>query len=109
MNPLFRGDNSALRPLPYREHLIPRGGFHISVRSYTGRGPAFVLLHGFPDNLHSYDRLLPLLQGCEVITFDFPGWGASELSLLQKGHWPLLDGAPEIAQLLLSLSEALSI
>jgi len=31
----------------------------------------------------------------------------SFLSLLpKKGHWPQLDGAPEVAQLLLSLPEA---
>ena len=32
---------------------------------------------------------------------------ASELTLLQKGHWPQLDGAPEVAQLLLTLPEAM--
>jgi pimeloyl-ACP methyl ester carboxylesterase len=31
----------------------------------------------------------------------------SDLSLLpKKGHWPQLDGVPDVAQLLLSLSEA---
>jgi pimeloyl-ACP methyl ester carboxylesterase len=35
-------------------------------------------MHGFPDNLHIYDRLVPALHGRQVITFDFLGWGASD-------------------------------
>jgi haloalkane dehalogenase len=63
---------------PYREHLVPHQGSNIYVRHYEGRGPAFVLMHGFPDNLHIYDRLIPALAGRQVITFDFLGWGASD-------------------------------
>jgi haloalkane dehalogenase len=38
-----------------------------------------VLLHGFPDNLHLYDRLLPhLVPGRQIVTRDFLGWGASD-------------------------------
>jgi pimeloyl-ACP methyl ester carboxylesterase len=37
-----------------------------------------VLLHGFPDDLHLYDRLVPELAGRRVVSFDFLGWGASE-------------------------------
>lgn len=44
-----------------------------------GPGPAVVLLHGFPDNTHLYDRLYPLLAGeRRVIAFDFIGWGRSD-------------------------------
>ncbi len=63
---------------PYREHLVSHQGFTIYVRHYAGTGPAFVLMHGFPDNLHIYDRLIPALRGRQVITFDFLGWGASD-------------------------------
>jgi pimeloyl-ACP methyl ester carboxylesterase len=36
-------------------------------------------MHGFPDNLHLYDRVLPfLVPGRQVVTFDFLGWGASD-------------------------------
>src|SRR5215475_3260321 len=62
----------------YTEHRILRGAFAISARHYAGSGPAFVLMHGFPDNLHIYDRLIPALPGRQVITFDFLGWGASD-------------------------------
>src|SRR5215467_4957898 len=63
---------------PSSEHLVSHQGSNISVRHYAGTGPAFVLMHGFPDNLHIYDRLLPYLRERQVITFDFLGWGASE-------------------------------
>ncbi len=63
---------------PYAEHMVPRGDGHLYVREYAGTGPTFVLMHGFPDNLHTYDRLIPLLSGKHVITFDFLGWGGSE-------------------------------
>jgi pimeloyl-ACP methyl ester carboxylesterase len=36
-------------------------------------------MHGFPDNLHLYDRLTPLLSPPRrVVVFDFLGWGASD-------------------------------
>jgi pimeloyl-ACP methyl ester carboxylesterase len=36
-------------------------------------------MHGFPDNLHLYDRLIPHLSPPRrVIAFDFLGWGASD-------------------------------
>jgi pimeloyl-ACP methyl ester carboxylesterase len=63
---------------PYCEHLVSHQGSNISVRHYAGTGPAFVFMHGFPDNLHIYDRLIPALRGRQVITFDFLGWGASD-------------------------------
>jgi haloalkane dehalogenase len=63
---------------PYSEHLVSHQASNIYVRHYAGTGPAFVLMHGFPDNLHIYDRLIPALPGRQVITFDFLGWGASD-------------------------------
>jgi haloalkane dehalogenase len=63
---------------PFSEHLVSYQGSNISVRNYAGIGPAFVLMHGFPDNLHIYDRLIPALPGRQIITFDFLGWGASD-------------------------------
>jgi haloalkane dehalogenase len=47
-----------------------------------GEGPAVMLLHGFPDNLHLYDKVYPLLAGTRrVIAFDFLGWGTSDKPL----------------------------
>jgi haloalkane dehalogenase len=65
--------------LSYTEHFVERGPYHIYAREYPGEGPAIVLMHGFPDNLHLYDRLLPwLITSRRVVTFDFLGWGESE-------------------------------
>jgi pimeloyl-ACP methyl ester carboxylesterase len=44
-----------------------------------GEGVPVVLMHGFPDNTHLYDRLLPNLAGRRpVVRFDFLGWGRSD-------------------------------
>lgn len=63
----------------YEEPVVRRDDHRIYVRDYPGEGPPIVLLHGFPDNLHLYDRLVPhVVQGRRVVTFDFLGWGASD-------------------------------
>jgi haloalkane dehalogenase len=63
----------------YREHRVDRGPGFIHVREYAGEGPAFVPLHGFPDNLHIFDDLVPLLvkKGRKVVSFDFLSYGES--------------------------------
>jgi pimeloyl-ACP methyl ester carboxylesterase len=44
-----------------------------------GPGMPVVLMHGFPDNTHLYDRLVPHLAGRRpVVRFDFLGWGRSD-------------------------------
>ncbi len=63
---------------PYTNHLVPREGHRIFVRQYAGAEPPIVLMHGFPDSLHLYDRLVPLLRGRRVVLFDFLGWGRSD-------------------------------
>ena len=52
----------------------------VYARDYQGADPAFVLMHGFPDNLHIWDDLIPYLleSGRRVVTFDFLGFGASD-------------------------------
>jgi pimeloyl-ACP methyl ester carboxylesterase len=62
------------------EHRIDRAGHALYARDYPGTEPAIVLLHGFPDNLHLYDSLVPFLvaAGRRVISFDFLGWGESD-------------------------------
>jgi haloalkane dehalogenase len=64
------------------EHYVPRKQGRVYARDYKGTGPAFVLMHGFPDNLHIWDDLIPYLvaSGRRVVTFDFLGFGASDKS-----------------------------
>ncbi len=68
-------------PLPaFAEHYVPRERGRLYVRDFAGAGPAFVVLHGFPDNLHIYDPVIPHLVGAgrRVVALDFLGFGASD-------------------------------
>ena len=60
------------------EPVVHRGQHRRYVKEDPGEEPSIVLLHGFPDNLHLHDRLVPYLSSRRVVTFDFLGWGASE-------------------------------
>ena len=66
----------------HTEAFVQRDRYRIYVREYAGEEPAIILLHGFPDNLHLYDRLIPYLWPLRrVVTFDFLGWGGSDKPL----------------------------
>ncbi|MEX0690091.1 MAG: alpha/beta hydrolase [Candidatus Paceibacterota bacterium] len=44
-----------------------------------GKGPITLLLHGWDDNLHTFDNLIPeLTEKNRVITIDLPGFGETE-------------------------------
>ena len=64
----------------FTEHRVQHGGGRLYVRDFPDSGPAFVLLHGFPDNAHIYDNLIPHLAaaGRRTVVFDFLGFGASD-------------------------------
>lgn len=66
--------------LAFREHSIPiLPDAKIYAKEYMGEGPALYLMHGFPDNFHLYDYLLPFVRGhFKIITFDFLGWNQSD-------------------------------
>jgi haloalkane dehalogenase len=57
---------------------VTHEGHALWVGEQPGPGPGIVLMHGFPDNHHLYDRVLPHLAGRHVVTFDFLGWGDSD-------------------------------
>lgn len=78
--PKLRADHHIDSKPSFSEHRVPRGQGSIYARDYSGAGPAFVLMHGFPDNLHIYDDLVPYLVagGRRIVTFDFLGFGASD-------------------------------
>jgi haloalkane dehalogenase len=62
------------------EHFIPQGQGKVYAKDYPGAAPAFVVMHGLPDNSRIYDDLIPYLVGAgrRVIAFDFLGFGASD-------------------------------
>jgi hypothetical protein len=45
----------------FTEHRVQRDRGSLYVRDFPGSGAAFVLLHGFPNNSHIYDDLIPHL------------------------------------------------
>jgi pimeloyl-ACP methyl ester carboxylesterase len=58
---------------------VARGPHRMYAEAVPGDGVPVVLMHGFPDNVHLYDRLLPYLAGrVPVVRFDFLGWGRSD-------------------------------
>ena len=48
--------------MAYHTTYVQRQQYRIHVREYPGEEPAIVLMHGFPDNLHLYDRLVAYLS-----------------------------------------------
>src|SRR6266545_1464986 len=72
-----QGRSSSVRS-GFRDEWVKRGPYRIRVREQPGAEPAIVLMHGFPDNHHLYDRLVPHLKGRHVVVFDFLGWGESD-------------------------------
>lgn len=71
----FKGKNN------YRTHFIQRDAGKIHAREFgqLTNKPTFILMHGFPDSMHLYDRLIPELPKTQhTITFDFIGWGDSD-------------------------------
>jgi pimeloyl-ACP methyl ester carboxylesterase len=63
----------------YEEKFVQLNQHRIYVREYPGEEPTIILMHGFPDNVHLYDRLVPHLSPPRrTVTFDFLGWGASD-------------------------------
>jgi haloalkane dehalogenase len=64
----------------FTEHRVQRDRGSVYVRDFPGTGPAFVVLHGFPDNSHIYDDLIPHLvsAGRRTVAIDFLGFGDSD-------------------------------
>jgi haloalkane dehalogenase len=65
--------------MQYEQRSVQLNQHRIYAREYSGEEPAILLMHGFPDNVHIYDRLVPhLASRRRIVTFDFLGWGASD-------------------------------
>jgi pimeloyl-ACP methyl ester carboxylesterase len=58
--------------LTSRTLTVRRGPYGLYAELTPGSGVPLVLMHGFPDNTHLYDRLVPQLAGRRpVVRFDF--------------------------------------
>ncbi len=53
-------------------------GHRIHVTDRPGIEPAIIMLHGFPDNSHLWDAVIPQMPDRRLVTFDFLGWGRSD-------------------------------
>lgn len=63
----------------YLEHFVLLDQHRIYAREFVGEEPTIIMMHGFPDNLHLYDRLVPHLSPPRrLVAFDFLDWGASD-------------------------------
>ena len=85
-----------VQPLSIPSPLAPAGvdGVHYTVTGDSGgQTPTVVLLHGFADNLATWNRLVPALAASHrVIAIDLPGFGAST----RRWSEPLLDGYVDV-------------
>ena len=71
--------------------------------SRTGTGKPLILLHGYPDNLQIWSRLVPPLSDAfETIAFDWPGMGYSE-------PWPGGATPEHLADRLVAILDALEL
>jgi len=48
--------------MAYQVTFVQRDQHRIYVRDHQGVEPTIILMHGFPDNVHLYDRLSPYLS-----------------------------------------------
>ncbi|HEY4487403.1 MAG TPA: alpha/beta hydrolase [Candidatus Paceibacterota bacterium] len=55
-----------------------------------GSGPTVLMLHGWADSLHTFDALIPELQGHRIVRLDMPGFGSSERP---KETWGVIEYA----------------
>jgi haloalkane dehalogenase len=86
---------SALTP---RDRLVETPHGSVFVREIPGDDPPIILMHGFPDDHHIYEKLLPLLSPRRAIAFDWHGYGRSERSEL--GGFSLKEHVSELEALL---------
>jgi len=92
--------------LSSRTLTVRRGPYRLYAEITGGTGVPLVLMHGFPDNIHLYDRLLPHLAGRRpVVRFDFLGWGRSDKP--QGYPYTAANQVGDLAAVVAALEEAL--
>jgi haloalkane dehalogenase len=75
-------DKAFLAKNPHQIYAIKRDNYTIHGREFgdvNSKKVPVIAAHGFPDNLHLYDGLVPYIaRDRRIITFDFVGWGNSD-------------------------------
>ena len=84
-------------PAPH-DRLVETPNGSLFVSEISGDDPPIVLMHGFPDDHTTYERLLPLLGPRRAVTFDWHGYGRSERSEL--GGFSMKEHGAELEALL---------
>ena len=93
VTPANAGVQVSLGEFMYFPKIIPKMKLLIQnlATEYTdeGTGPVLLFLHGWQDNLHSFDGLAPYLKDdFRIVRLDLPGSGKTEFP---KGSWDLDD------------------
>ncbi|MGH1563516.1 alpha/beta fold hydrolase [Mumia sp. DW29H23] len=66
---------------------VPSSGVTLAAnRSGDPDGPTVVLVHGYPDDHHVWDRVVPLLDDHDVVTYDVRGTGGSSAPRDRAGY-----------------------
>jgi pimeloyl-ACP methyl ester carboxylesterase len=81
-----------------REHSVKTPNGTVFVTEIPGEDPPLVLMHGFPDDHHIYDRLLPMLNPRRAVAFDWRGYGRSGRS--EGGGFSLAEHVGELDAIL---------
>jgi pimeloyl-ACP methyl ester carboxylesterase len=84
-----------------REGVVNTPNGEVFVSETPGQDPPIVLMHGFPDDHHIYDRLLPLLSPRRAVAFDWHGYGRSDRT--EPGGFSLAEHAGELDAVLTQL------
>ena len=56
---------------------VARGPYRLYAEAEAGEGVPVVLMHGFPDNTHLYDRLVPYLASAGL-SFASTSWAGAD-------------------------------
>ena len=79
MTGLWMAERRTVVDVTSQQLSVSRGPYRLHAEMVPGLGVPVVLMHGFPDSIHLYDRLVPHLAGrAPVVRFDFLGWGRSD-------------------------------
>jgi len=80
-------ESNAVKEAALRHQRIAADGIHLHVVA-AGKGPPVILLHGFPENWHSWRKQIPVLaaEGFSVLAPDLRGYNLSDRPADQSAY-----------------------